>query len=222
MPMSIDDNYWDLEARWLFYRKWKKRSHWKQRNAIMRFRRAIRKGGVAIDCGANVGDITAMMLDHGMTVYAFEPDPMAFKVLEERHRSNPRARLHQQAVGGSARTVTLLRSSDAAGGDLSGTVASSIQPLSHATENTGITIDVIDLCRFISDLDQPVRVLKLDIEGSEIEVINALIDNGVARKIDLILVETHERFHEELALETDKIRKRIEKEGLTNIDLNWP
>jgi 16S rRNA A1518/A1519 N6-dimethyltransferase RsmA/KsgA/DIM1 with predicted DNA glycosylase/AP lyase activity len=45
---------------------------------INQFDIIIEKGDICIDAGANVGNITAQMLDYGAKVYAFEPNPFAF------------------------------------------------------------------------------------------------------------------------------------------------
>ncbi|MFM7443241.1 MAG: FkbM family methyltransferase, partial [Tabrizicola sp.] len=35
----------------------------------------LRPGDVAVDCGANRGDVTAVLAASGAVVHAFEPDP---------------------------------------------------------------------------------------------------------------------------------------------------
>jgi len=46
----------------------------------------ILPGSVCIDCGANLGAITAMLADKGATVYAFEPHPLCAEKLRERFK----------------------------------------------------------------------------------------------------------------------------------------
>src|SRR3989344_5561562 len=56
---------------------------WKYRKAFNLF-----PGEVAIDLGANVGKITKKISKPDVTVYAYEPDPHAFKVLNKTFGNN--------------------------------------------------------------------------------------------------------------------------------------
>src|SRR5215213_9742927 len=52
------------------------RTRWLERRSLRRLRATgLKPGDLAIDCGANVGEITARMRASGATVYAFEPNP---------------------------------------------------------------------------------------------------------------------------------------------------
>src|SRR5262245_37862721 len=53
-------------------------------------------------------------------------------------------------------------------------------------------IECIDIDRFVRSLVRRVRLLKLDIEGAEIAVINRIIDAGSIDSIDQVAAETHE------------------------------
>ena len=86
---------------------------------------------------------------------------------------------------------------------------------------TSTDVECIDLAAFISRIPH-VRLLKLDIEGSEIPVINHLMETGAIEKIDLTVVETHERFSAELAADTAQLRSAIAAAGMeTRIRLDW-
>ena len=91
----------------------------------------------------------------------------------------------------------------------------------ESNDVTSTDVECIDLAAFISSIPH-VRLLKLDIEGSEIPVINHLMETGVIEKIDLTVVETHERFSAELAADTAQLRKAIAAAGMeTRIRLDW-
>src|SRR5688500_6473496 len=53
---------------------------------------------IAIDCGANIGHYTAIMARSGATVYAFEPNPIAFNVLSEKFHNVSNVQCLQKAV----------------------------------------------------------------------------------------------------------------------------
>jgi hypothetical protein len=71
-------------------------------------------------------------------------------------------------------------------------------------------------------LRKRVRLLKLDIEGAEIPVINQLIDSSTIDLIDLLVVETHEKQQPSLIEETDRLRNRIRELGYNSkFRLDW-
>ena len=58
----------------------------------------LARGDVAIDCGANIGNVTSQLARGGATVHAFEPNPDAYAVLERRFERTETVHLHPQAV----------------------------------------------------------------------------------------------------------------------------
>src|SRR5688572_20763828 len=58
----------------------------------------LKEGDVYIDCGANIGQEIEIVADKGVEVYAFEPNPYPFKVLQERFGKYKNVHLFQQAV----------------------------------------------------------------------------------------------------------------------------
>ena len=57
--------------------------------------------------------------------------------------------------------------------------------------------------------------------GAEIEVLNRLIDLKIHEKIDIILVETHDKQMPDLVEKTRELRQQIINENIQNIDLEW-
>ena len=79
----------------------------------------------------------------------------------------------------------------------------------------------IDLSAFITSLGK-VRLLKLDIEGAEVRVLNHLMDTGAIELIELTVVETHENQIPSLIPQTDELRSRIKKSKYASrIRLDW-
>ena len=66
-----------------------------------------------------------------------------------------------------------------------------------------------------------IKVVKIDIEGEEISVLNQIIDYGLHNKIHHILVETHQKKIPSQNVELDKLKKRINKMNISNISLEW-
>jgi hypothetical protein len=89
-------------------------------------------------------------------------------------------------------------------------------------ESSRVSVECIDLSEFIFSLGSRVRLVKLDIEGAEIGVINHLIDTGAVELIDLVVVETHEKQMPFLLEQTEELRQRIKNTSLqSKFRLDW-
>ena len=182
----------------------------------------LRAGNIAIDCGASDGQCTRRLAATGATVYAFEPDPHAFAVLQTMFSQTPNVHLREQAVGVEVARVPLYRSplfeSDP---DYYVQASSLYASKSNVSAAGGVLVDQIDLPGFISALPRRVSILKLDIEGSEVPVLERLLDTGMASGIGCIFAETHESGIPELAARTEALRQRIARERLIHVNLDW-
>ena len=69
----------------------------------------LKPGDLAVDCGANMGVVTERLAATGADVVAFEPDPFAFKTLEQKFADTPNVTLVNAAVGVGSGTVRLMR-----------------------------------------------------------------------------------------------------------------
>jgi FkbM family methyltransferase len=179
-------------------------------------------GDVAIDCGANVGNVTEHLAAGGATVYAFEPNPYAFAQLAERFASRAHIHCLPQAVldrPGQSRLYLHTRAAENQVGWSQG--SSLLATKSNVNPETFAEVTTIDLAEFILGLGRSVRVVKMDIEGVECRVIQRLLDSGAIAQIGHLLVETHDSRIPELRAETDALRERIAREGRTNIRLDW-
>ncbi|MBX4206187.1 FkbM family methyltransferase [Candidatus Parcubacteria bacterium] len=178
-------------------------------------------GEVAIDCGANVGKFTTKMAKPGVTVYAFEPDPHAFKVLESKFKDNTGVVLMNKAVSARAGRGKLYFDKRSSADEVAWSIRSTLLAEKPNMDlKAFFEVEIIDLAEFIQGIEKPIGLMKMDIEGAEVDVLNKLIDLGLTKRIRNIVVETHERFPT-LAEPTAKLRERIRREGISNIDLDW-
>lgn len=183
---------------------------------------ALGPADIAIDCGANVGNITAMMAKKGATVYAFEPNPYAFKKLKERFADFPNVHCVNKGVWNKNGIVKLYLHNLADKDQVLWSVGSSIFPFKGNVEKDNfINIEVIDLAEFISNLAAPVKAIKIDVEGTECDILERLIDTGAIYKIEKMFVETHDQKIPELREPMERIRRRIKGLGLKNISFEW-
>jgi len=188
------------------YKTRRRRRHKARLRAETQFREvllALKPGDLAIDCGANVGDFTRLLAMTGATVHAFEPDPVAFAELQTRTARLANVHLHQAAVGVESGDVFLRRASNFDSDPVGRTIASSVvEGSKELDEANAIRVEQVSLIDFLEGLAQPVALLKIDIEGAEVALIEAMIEKGMAASVRAAFVETHERRYRHLRART--------------------
>jgi FkbM family methyltransferase len=177
---------------------------------------------VCIDCGANVGNVTLQMSNKGAEVYAFEPNPHAFKILSERFNNNKKVHCINKGVWDRNGKMKLFFHENSSEDEIKWSTGSSILEFKkNISTEKFIEIEVIDLIQFIRKLDKKISILKIDVEGAECEILERIIEERVYENIEKIFVETHDHKIPELKIRTDIIRKKIKEEKIENISLDW-
>ena len=205
-------------VKWYFFGRLKIGRKSRKKNAFAEFNRALsnlNKGSYVIDCGANVGEFTKLFLEKGFIVDAFEPDPIAINELKKKCKNNKNLNLFQSAVGLKDNTQKLFRYRKFDENDPYSTQGSSLLDYRSGTNKPFVEIKVIDFINHINKQKKDISLLKMDIEGSEIEILNKIIDLNMHDKIKYIFVETHERFSHKLGLEITKLKLRFNKLNIT-------
>lgn len=182
------------------------------------------QGDYVIDCGANVGDITNFFQQIGAKVFAFEPNKHAFKILDKRYYNNKNVVCINKGVGSkddAGIKKLFLHESAEENQVMYSTGCSIVKDKENVNSENYEEIEIVNLGLFIKALDKPVKVLKIDIEGAEVNLLNDLLDTGLIRDIPYVFVETHEKKIPSLLESTEKLKARIFNEGHLNINLNW-
>lgn len=177
-------------------------------------------GDLVIDLGANLGDVSATLAATGAEVIAFEPDPFAFGRLAERLGGMANVRLVNAAAGDRAGVLPLFRHRGFEAAPERRSLASSL--LADHAEVGGepaARVEVVDFPAFVAGLDRDVALVKIDIEGAEVALMEVLLDHPAAARIGLIVVETHERALPGLAARTRVLRARTR--GQVRPEVNW-
>jgi hypothetical protein len=84
-----------------------------------------------------------------------------------------------------------------------------------------LRVSRIDLIKFLCAQPKNIRLLKLDIEGAEVPILEALLSTRAIKRIDKLFVETHDNKIPELSLRMKILRKQISQKKLTSINLDW-
>jgi FkbM family methyltransferase len=193
------------------------------RQTIQRFNElTFNKGDVAIDCGANIGDITQQLADAGCEVYAFEPNEDAYAILSDRFASNQMVHLIKKGVSHENTTAKFYLHAKYEEDPIKYSQASSVlDSKKNIATDSYHEIELVRLSEFINQLEKPVRLLKLDVEGVEFEILDDLIDTGVIHKIDHVFCETHEMRIPELWAKLKNMKRRLSEENITHVHLDW-
>lgn len=180
-------------------------------------------GEIIIDGGANIGDISSRFAATQAEIYAFEPNPHAFRLLQSRFRGNHRVHcINKGVMDQDCKLPLFLPKAQGSADHIDVSVAASFLGGSKNAGNELVEADCVNIGQFINSLNARVKLLKLDIEGAECKVLNSLIDRGVIHKIDFVVVETHEKQMPDLVPEVDALRKRLRDENLENkVRLDW-
>ena len=149
--------------------------------------------------GANLGDVSQYLIDSGMYVYAFEPNPNCFKILQKRFKDCPHIKLIAKGAGYKADKIPFYHTHAELGGNLKASEAGSFIPRDvHNLDNSHKrNIDVLDIFAFIDNLPSKPFLTKIDIEGSEFDILRRLILEKKFYDFGHLFIETHARFSPE-------------------------
>jgi FkbM family methyltransferase len=166
--------------------------------------RLLRPGLVAFDLGANLGYYTVMMaklVGQRGAVYAVEPFPDSFRLLDENIRRNRLFNVHidDVAIAAADGERQFLLTRRANWHSLHAPHVNSAVPwqAKYAREIIGsMRVRTQTLQRYLSD-KEPIDLLRMDLEGYEVEVLRSVcgLPESQTRRLR-ILFETHPEFYD--------------------------
>jgi FkbM family methyltransferase len=144
-----------------------------------------------LDAGSNIGMSILFFkwLYPKSRVIGFEPDPQTFEVLQFNVRRNrfDNVELHNKALHSTPGEIDFYMDPDRAGSGKMSTVKERFTGPS-ARPVRSLKVEAVRLSPFIQE---EVDLLKMDIEGAEVSVIQELADAGKLRLIKEMFVEYH-------------------------------
>ncbi|HDZ83228.1 MAG TPA: FkbM family methyltransferase [Roseobacter sp.] len=186
----------------------------------------LKPGDLALDCGANVGVVSSLLADTGADVISYEPDPYAFAQLSDALGDRQNVQLINAAVGASSGNVRLMRASnfdeDKKGASVKSTIVDGGRMI--AAENY-VDVKLLDFLTILSgEIENrgEIAFVKMDIEGAELELLEAMDAADLIRDIRCLVVETHERKFAELRPRFRALREAFsEKYPKRQVNLDW-
>lgn len=186
----------------------------------------LKPGDLALDCGANVGVVSSLLADTGADVISYEPDPYAFAQLSDALGDRQNVQLINAAVGASSGNVRLMRAAnfdeDKKGASVKSTIVDGGRMI--AAENY-VDVKLLDFLTILSgEIENrgEIAFVKMDIEGAELELLEAMDAADLIKDIRCLVVETHERKFAELRPRFRALREAFsEKYPKRQVNLDW-
>lgn len=136
-----------------------------------------------IDCGAHIGAFSIMCSTYlkQAEILAFEPNPDSFSYLEKNAGTFDHITPYQKAVDYKNSSLSLYPPDQADWSGRWGCLPNNNQP---------IIVESVNLFGFIKDLDKPVFIVKMDLEGYEETIIQHTTIEELAL-VQVFIIETH-------------------------------
>ena len=191
--------------------------------------RLLGENDTVLDCGANRGDFTALFTDCPATVLGFEPNPDCARHYRDRFADYPRIWLEEAAVGPEAGQATLRYHPDytgqiggeqdySAGSSIHAALAGKLTGQEHRVQ----VISLADRIAAIKAEGRRVAIVKLDVEGTEIDLMEQFLERDIFSDISICLIETHEAQMPEQADRFADLRRRIASRYMpAQVYLEW-
>jgi len=179
---------------------------------------------ICLDLGANIGEFTQKLAATGAKVHSFEPDPNTFEMLEESTGNLSNVVLHPKAIGATTGSVQLLRAKNYDRNPKSKSLGSSVVRKSRFSMDPENSVDVeqVNFFDFVASLPKSPALIKMDIEGAEWPILEALCQKNSPKPFGALFVETHERFNSwRLMPKLNRLRRFTAANPDPMINLYW-
>jgi FkbM family methyltransferase len=171
----------------------------------------LNSNSVVFDLGGYIGDWTALIYCmHSPKIHIFEPIPDFYNTIKYRFHNNKNITPYNFGLSSRNEKISIALKDDAT-------------DMFSTSDEENIEISVMDIVDFLNKNSiKHIDLLKLNIEGSEYDVLERLIDTGWIDKIDHIQIQFHD-FIENSEARRKNIRDHISKthEEKYNFEFIW-
>lgn len=172
------------------------------------------KNSIVIDLGGYLGDWAASIccMHDSPRMFIFEPVPQFYNIIKRRFLKNKQVSVFDFGLSNENRKVLI---------DLKGDATSLYYVNQQHDQN--IEISLVDIVEFFNgNKFTKIDLLKLNIEGSEYDVLERLIESGWINNIEHIQVQFHD-FVEGAEERRNKIREQLSHTHVEkyNFDFIW-
>lgn len=150
----------------------------------------LQNGYIFLDVGTNLSWVTDELLNYKKSgqIHCFEPHPVLFENLKKKHKENKNVILNQVAISNNNGEAYLYFKKESTSDNDDGSTLN-IKKNNISGESKKL-VKTIKLSDYILEFDS-VDILKMDIEGTEYDVLEELIESGAIYKIKYIFYECH-------------------------------
>lgn len=166
---------------------------------------------ILVDCGSNLGQGYEQIkilekIDSSWDIEMFEPSPECIKYLKSKYKED-NFKINNKAVYTSSGKKEFHFTQTLSGEVSYTSVGSKLGDVKHLFTNRNhlyklsepILVETIDLSNFIDRLNYEYICLKLDVEGSEYDILKRMMETSSLKKVNKLYVEFHN-----YAIDSDK------------------
>jgi FkbM family methyltransferase len=159
-----------------------------------------------VDLGANLGQgyswFSRYFNGPKIDFELFEPNPNCFLELQKfPFVKSGKVKVHNTGVGANSGSFSLYGLADNEGGKFSqgGSIYHGHNSIYYSAA-AAIEVEIIDFSEYLKDKAENYNIIivKMDIEGAEVELLEKMIADGSIGLIDYLYVEFHSHFQEEV------------------------
>ena len=144
---------------------------------------------IILDIGANIGDVTnVIMKNYSPNIYCYEPNIICYNYMRKRFKKNSKIKMFNVAVSNFSGKTFLYFHKKATNISEFNERSSLKKEKDGLDVNKKIEVNCINIKEILEKHNQ-IDLIKIDIEGSEYEVMPEIIKNK--DKIKMVLCETH-------------------------------